>query len=131
MSVLLTGGGPEIGVVVRDPTPMLHFYRDYLGLALEKEMEFPGIRLWWLCCGGGSVKLVHMEATPGSANAPGGMQTATGLRYITLVVDNVEEVAKDVESAGGQLLYSNTMEQLTMAMLEDPEGNHVELVRWN
>ena len=36
MNLQLTGGGPEIGVVVRDLEPMLHFYRDFLGLPIYR-----------------------------------------------------------------------------------------------
>jgi catechol 2,3-dioxygenase-like lactoylglutathione lyase family enzyme len=128
MTVQLVGEGPEIGIVVRDPEVMLAFYRDFLGLEVDREMEFPGIRLWWLRCGGGFVKLAHPASPPDVANPPG---QATGLRYLTLVVDNVEEVADAVEAAGGKMLHSSKLEQLTMAMFEDPEGNRVELVRWH
>jgi predicted enzyme related to lactoylglutathione lyase len=129
MTVQLTGGGPEIGVVVRDLEPMLRFYRDYLGLPVYREREYPGFHLVWMRCGGGTIKLVHLGSTPTGATAPG-VWEATGLRYITLVVDNLEEMAASVESAGGRVAYTRTNEEVTNAMLQDPEGNHVELVRW-
>jgi catechol 2,3-dioxygenase-like lactoylglutathione lyase family enzyme len=130
MTIKLSGAGPEIAVVVRDVGPMLSFYRDLLGLELDRERDFPGIHLWWLRCGGGFVKLVCLDATPEAANPEGGLRGASGLRYITLEVDNVEEMARAAAAGGGRLVYSTTLDDLTMAMLEDPEGNHVELVRW-
>ena len=131
MTARLVGDGPEVGLVVRDPEVMLRFYREFLGFELDRDMEFPGIHLWWLRCGGGFVKLVQLAATPDVANPSGGLREATGFRYLTLVVDNVEEMADGAESAGGRVVQSTKLEQLTMAMLEDPEGNHVELVRWH
>jgi catechol 2,3-dioxygenase-like lactoylglutathione lyase family enzyme len=130
MVLQLTGGGPEVGLVVRDPQRMLRFYRDFLGLPLDQELEFPGFHLWWLRCGGGFVKLVHLQQVPDEANPPS-VWEATGLRYFTMRVENVEEVAAAVASAGGRLAYSRRTEALTQAMLQDPEGNHVELVRWH
>jgi catechol 2,3-dioxygenase-like lactoylglutathione lyase family enzyme len=116
--------------VIRDPEPMLRFYRDFLGLPLDQERDFPGFHLWWLRCGGGFIKLVHLDQTPGEANLPN-VWEATGLRYVTLRVDNPEEVAATVGSAGGRVAYSRTTDELTQAMLQDPEGNHVEVVRWH
>jgi catechol-2,3-dioxygenase len=125
----LTGGGPEIGVVVRELEPMLRFYRDYLGLPVYKEREYPGFHLVWLRCGAGTIKLVQLESTPTGATVPA-VWEATGLRYITLLVDNVEEMAAAVEAAGGRVAYSRSNDEVMNAMLQDPEGNHVELARW-
>jgi catechol-2,3-dioxygenase len=130
MTLQLTGGGPEIGVVVRELEPMLHFYRDFLGLPIYREREFPGIHIVWLRCGGGTIKLVQLESTPPGAPAPG-VWDATGLRYITLVVDNLEEMADAVESAGGSVEYKRGNDEVSNAMLLDPEGNHVELAHWH
>jgi catechol 2,3-dioxygenase-like lactoylglutathione lyase family enzyme len=130
VTVELTGGGPEIGVVVRDLEPMLRFYRDYLGLDVYREREYPGFHLVWLRCGAGTVKLVQLGTTPAEAPVPG-VWDATGLRYITLVVDNVEEMAAAVESAGGSVVYRRSNDEVMNAMLQDPEGNHVELAHWS
>jgi catechol 2,3-dioxygenase-like lactoylglutathione lyase family enzyme len=136
MTVQLTDGGPEIGIVVRDLEPMLHFYRDFLGLPVYREREFPpaGDRsqthhLIWMRCGAGTIKLVALDPPPAGVPAPE-VWESTGLRYITLVVDNLEEMAAEVESAGGRVAYRRSNDEVTNAMLQDPEGNHVELVRW-
>ena len=129
MPVRLTGGGPEIGIVVRDLEPMLHFYRDFLGFEVYKERDFPGFHLVWMRCGGGTIKLVYLSPTPDAVPAPE-VWGSTGLRYITLVVDNIDEVADAVESAGGRVSYRRSNEEVTNAMLQDPEGNHVELATW-
>jgi catechol 2,3-dioxygenase-like lactoylglutathione lyase family enzyme len=130
MTVQLSGGGPEIGIVVRDLEPMLHFYRDFLGFEVYKERDFPGFHLVWMRCGGGAIKLVQLSPTP-EATSPAEVWGATGLRYITLVVDNIDEIADAVESAGARVAYRRSNEEVTNAMLQDPEGNHVELAHWN
>ena len=130
MTAQLLGGGPEIGIVVRDPVRTLAFYRDFLGLPIEKQSESRTAHVWWLRCGGGFVKLVHQRVTPDAANPPGGMQAATGLRFLTLVVGNPEELAANAEAAGGRVVREHADAELWMGMLEDPEGNQVEVVRW-
>jgi catechol 2,3-dioxygenase-like lactoylglutathione lyase family enzyme len=129
VTIQLAGGGPEIGVVVRDLDPMLGFYRDFLGLSVYRERHFPGFHLVWLRCGGGTIKLVQLDTTPGGRPIPG-VWEATGLRYITLVVDNIEEMAADVESAGGRLVSRKSNDEVTNAVFQDPEGNYVELAHW-
>lgn len=130
MSVQLTGGGPEIGIVVRDLEPMLRFYRDFLGFEVYRDREFPGFHLVWMRCGGGTIKLVQLDATPSNTASPG-VWEATGLRYVTLVVENLDEVADAVESAGGRVVYRRSNPEVSNAMLQDPEGNHVELATWH
>jgi catechol 2,3-dioxygenase-like lactoylglutathione lyase family enzyme len=131
MTARLIGGGPEVGIVVRgDYEPMLRFYRDFLGFQVYREREFPGFALTWMRCGGGTVKLVRLTPGPEGAVVPGVWET-TGYRYITFVVENVEEILSTVESAGGRVAYNRTVDEMTQAMLQDPEGNHVEFVRWH
>jgi catechol-2,3-dioxygenase len=130
MSVQLTEGGPEIGLVVRDLERMLRFYRDLLGLPVYKEREYPGVHLVWMRCGGGSVKLVQLEESPDGEPLPG-VWDSTGLRYITLVVDNLDEMADAVEAAGERVAYRRANDEVRNAMLVDPEGNHVELAFWS
>jgi len=120
----------EVGLVVRDIETMLPFYRDFLALPIERELEFPGIRLWCLSTGAGVVKLVSQEQGPDDANPPGGLYAATGLRYLTLEVDDPLEMAARAETAGGKVHSQAEMSELTFAIVEDPEGNHVELLRW-
>jgi predicted enzyme related to lactoylglutathione lyase len=131
MMGVIVAGGLEIGLVIRDPDGMLAFYRDFLGLPLEREVQFDGVRLYFLKFGDAYVKLVHLDEPPQEANPPGGMRTATGYRYIELEIENVAEVAATVERGGGKLLYARDVDALSMAMLEDPEGNHVAIRRWH
>jgi catechol 2,3-dioxygenase-like lactoylglutathione lyase family enzyme len=130
MHVELTGGAPEIGIVVRDLEPMLRFYRDFLGLEVYREREFPGFHLVWMRCGAGTIKLVQLDSTPAGPTVPE-VWDAVGLRYITLVVENLEELADAVDAAGGTVAYRRSNEEVSNAMLRDPEGNHVELARWH
>jgi glyoxylase I family protein len=60
-----------------------------------------------------------------------------GLRHLAFEVDDVEEKARDVFRHGGRLLgqVSSTsvddMGFLTFAYATDPEGNVIELLRWD
>jgi catechol 2,3-dioxygenase-like lactoylglutathione lyase family enzyme len=117
--------------VVRDIDRMLAFYRDALGLPMERKLDFPGMQLWCLSTGAGTLKLAKTDEAQESANPPGGYATATGLRYISLEVDDPHERADAASDAGGTTQFKLDMPGITLALVDDPEGNQVELMRWH
>ncbi len=123
---MATAQGLEVGLVVRDLDTMLRFYRDTLGLPSVRQMEYPGLRVHWLAVGAGSLKLVQPDEPSPAANPPGGLFTATGLRYFTVLVDRIE--LEPLLHAGGTVVSEGTAATSTFAIVADPEGNHVELV---
>jgi len=131
MPVKLKTNGLELGIVTRDPEAALKFYRDTLGLALEAKHELPGgTTLWMLKCGDSIVKINHQGTPPPADAPPGGVSGATGYRYCTLHVSNMAEVLEEIRDAG----YAVPVPEMEIApgikiaMVEDPDGNWVELV---
>jgi lactoylglutathione lyase len=129
MPAKLNNDGIEIGIVVRDAEKSLAFYRDVLGLEYLGDLVFPGNHMWRFQTGKSVVKLLAQDPTPEAAN-PAGDIAASGLRYLSLFVANIEEVIADVVAAGCTVAIPLTEFQpgARFAFVEDPEGNRIELL---
>ena len=124
----------DVGIVVRDSEKCLPFYRDALGLKLLFDFDLPtGSHMWQLAVGECVVKLVSHKNTPEAANPPGGSAGGTGLRYWTMGVDDIDAAIAPCEAAGAPipLPVTELMPGIRIAMIEDPEGNVVELLEQN
>ncbi len=131
MPVKLKTNGLELGIVTRDPEAALTFYRDTLGLTLEAKYDLPGgTTLWMLKCGDSIIKINQPETPPPVQAPPGGIGGATGYRYCTLHISNMAEVLEEVREAGYTIAMPMTeiAPGITIAMVEDPDGNWVEFV---
>jgi catechol 2,3-dioxygenase-like lactoylglutathione lyase family enzyme len=120
----------EVGIIVRDSEKSLAFYRDVLGLPFLGDLEFPGTHMWRFDGGGGSVvKLLEMDPAP-VAVSPAGDVSASGLRYLSLYVGNIRELVEECRAAGSTIAFEPTefAPGTTFAMIEDPDGNRVELL---
>jgi len=132
MGVELKSNSIELGIVTRDADAALKFYRDTLGLPYERKWDMPGGNVMHrLKCGDCIVKIV-VHAKPPAADAPkGGIQASTGYRYFTMRISNMESVLEDAKKAGYNIPVPKTeiMPNVSIAMVEDPDGNWVELVQ--
>ena len=129
MAAVINKNMIEIGIVVRDAEKSLAFYRDVLGLPYLGDLEFPGAHMWRFGAGGSVVKLLEMDPAPVGANPPGDV-VSTGLRYLSLYVSNIDELVAECEAAGCTIAIGVTEFQpgTKFAMIEDPEGNRIELL---
>jgi predicted enzyme related to lactoylglutathione lyase len=116
----------EVGIVVADLEAVTPFYRDGLGLTHVTDLELPfGVqrRFAW---GDGIVKLVQFHQPPTTSNPPGGLLGgATGLRYFSLNVDDIDQVLARCEQAGGKVAYPMEEYQpgLKVMVVEDRDEN--------
>ena len=132
MTLQIAKDAIDLGIITRDAGPMLKFYRDTLGLALEGEMDMPGGgKMTRLKCGNTVVKLVVQGREPKADAPPGGLAGATGYRYWTITVSNLDEAAAACADAGYKLPVPVTEIRpgVRIAMVEDPDGNWVELLQ--
>ena len=123
----------DVGILVEDIERSLGFYRDLIGLPVVGEVMTSLIgkgRMVQLKYGESLIKLVELETPPPNAN-PEGLSTALGIRYITLLVADIEGVMGRLERA-----YTPISVPLTrlghgaiISMVEDPDGNTVEFVQ--
>lgn len=131
MAVELTKDSIDLGIVVRDAEASLAFYRDTLGLQELGEMNLGGgSKMTRLLCGTSQVKLVEHAESPAERAAPGGLAGASGYRYWTLSVSNLDQVCADCQAAGyaTPVTPREIRPGVKICMIEDPDGNWVELL---
>ena len=125
----------DLGIVIRDSERSLAFYRDLLGLVHEGDMPMPGLggggTMHRLRCGESLVKLVKFDAVPEEAAPRGGIDAATGYRYATLHVSNLDDVVAACKAAKVKVAVPVTEIRagVRIAIVLDPDGNLVEFVQ--
>lgn len=132
MAVELLATSVEIGVVTTNLDEMVDFYENFLGLAHQGDLDFPGGTMKRYAIGSNVLKLVTLDEPPATAAVPGGGPAQAGIRYLTLVVTNVSETARQVEDAGHTvaqpLAEFAPVPGMGWMFVADPDGNWVELV---
>jgi len=131
MTAQLSKDSIDIGIVTTNAPECLAFYRDVLGFEDAGESPVPGGTIHQLLCGTSSVKLMTLNKLPRATAAPGGMRGSTGYRYFTISVTNLEEVLAACAAVGRSVVVPPTElgSGSTIAIVEDPDGNWVELLR--
>ena len=131
MGVQLTKDSIDLGIVTADADRALGFYRDILGFEVQGEMPMPGGGVMHrLLCGTSLIKIVVNGKQPAATSPPGGIGGATGYRYWTMSVSNLDEISKRCSDAGHKLVIPPTeiRPSIRIAMVEDPDGNLVEFL---
>ena len=131
MGVRLGKAAIDLGIVAKDGSAMLSFYKDLLGFYHEGDIPFPmgGVmhRLW---CGESLIKIVVPDPGPETFPEKQGITGAFGYRYWTMIVENLEEIMADCEIYGSKIITPITTIRpgVTIGIVSDPEGNLVEFV---
>jgi glyoxylase I family protein len=131
MTIELNKDSIDIGIVVRDPDAALAFYRDTLGFEDTGSMPMAGGgTMYRLLCGSTLVKIVAPDKELATTAPPGGIIGAYGYRYWTISVPNLDELTATCEAAGRKIAISprEIRPGVRISMIEDPEGNWVELL---
>ena len=132
MGVALTRDSIDLGIVTTDGQRALAFYRDTLGFEHVGDMPMPGGggTMHRLLCGTSLIKVVALATEPPATAPPGGIQGATGYRYWTISVSNLEELLEACGSAGYKVRIPATeiAPGIRIGMVEDPDGNWVEFL---
>ena len=133
MAANITKAGFDLGIVTTNGDAMLEFYRDVVGLEFEATLALEAIgiaRMDRLLCNDSVLKLVTLT-TDVPASPAAGMTGCTGLRYFTLSVDDVQAAVAGCEAAGAPVVWPPTESRpgVTIAMVEDPDGNWVEFIK--
>ena len=120
----------DIGIVCVDAPAMLAFYRDVLGFAHQGDNPIPhGGTMHRLMAGTSMLKLLAPDVAPPVRSAPGGIPGATGMRYLTLTVGDLDATVAACEAAGRPLVQRAEIGPATIAIVEDPDGNWVEFLQ--
>ncbi|MFN8556377.1 MAG: VOC family protein [Dehalococcoidia bacterium] len=126
----VTKAGVDLGLLVRDVQACLKFYCEDLGWPKVGVVEFPGGRRQHRVQVGDTL-LKLMEFDEGAPPlGPRGRMAQAGIRYFTVTVRNLEGVMKDLEAKGHTFVLPLTKSPTgnMVCMVEDPEGNTVELL---
>jgi len=132
MTLSIVKDSIDLGIVTKEAEKMLTFYRDTLGLEPEGEIPMPGGgTMYRLKCGSSVIKIVVNGKEPAADAAPGGIGGATGYRYWTITIDNLEQSVHACEDAGYQVILPVTEFRpgVSIAIIEDPDGNWVEFIQ--
>ena len=126
----LLSPGVEIGLVTTDVEPMVEFYEGFLGLEPQGVIDFPGGSQRRYALGKNVLKLVTYASPPPLAPTPGGGRAQAGLRYFTIGVRNLRDLAAKVEAAGYEITEAPTEFEQVPGMgwmfVADPDGNSIE-----
>ena len=98
----------HVAVVVRDLDAALHFYRDMLGIAPSRVLDFlqEGVRIAFLPLGGANgseIELIEPMNPEGSV-ARFLEQRCGGLHHICLEVPDIDRALEELRAAGAQVL---------------------------
>jgi catechol 2,3-dioxygenase-like lactoylglutathione lyase family enzyme len=132
MSAELSKDSIDLGIVTTEPDRALAFYRDTLGFKYEGEMPMPGGgKMHRLLCGTSLIKIVTHARPPAARAAPGGIGGATGYRYWTISVRNLEPLVERCSAGGYKIAVRPTEIRpgIRIAIVEDPDGNWVEFLQ--
>jgi predicted enzyme related to lactoylglutathione lyase len=125
-------GEIEVGIVVGDLDAVTPFYRDGVGLSELGDIRTGLGRLRRFACGKSVIALQELDKGPTSHNLPGGAPAgSTGMRWLVIRVDDINEVFERCKSVGGRVINPprDFPGDVQLAIVEDPEGNcYVELV---
>ncbi len=124
----------DLGIVITDSDTSLAFYRDLLGMQHEADIPMPiggGGVMHRLRCGDTLIKLVRFDSVPVPRPEGGGIPGATGYRYFTIHMHNIEAVLAAVVASGMTVSVPLTEVRpgVTIAIVEDPDGNLVEFLQ--
>lgn len=130
MGIKLTKDSIDLGIVVSDPERALAFYRDLLGFEPAGDGPMPGMHMYRLMCGTSMIKLCHPKRPPAASAPSGGIVGATGYRYWTISVADIDELTDRCAAEGFTVAVPVTeiMPGTRIAIVEDPDGNWVEFL---
>lgn len=133
MAVTLLAPSIEVGLVTTNRDAMVAFYEGFLGLTHQADLDFPGGSMKRYAVGPNVVlKLVGYDQPPSAPATPGGGRAQAGIRYLTLIVADVRDAARQAADAGHPVVEEPTAFPAVPGMgwcfVADPDGNWVELV---
>jgi len=127
-----TSDAIDIGIVTTNDIEMLNFYQNVLGLKKEVEIPFPGLGLVnKLSFGSGYIKILVLENDPTNINPTGDFSTSNGIRYVTINLGNLDEILESCNANNINIINPGTVIRpgVTVAIIQDPDGNLLELMQ--
>lgn len=122
----------DVGLVTADAEKLLRFYEAVAGFERQPALTLPGIgTIHKLACGH-SILRILVPPTPPEPPESGGaasFSSRTGIRYLTLEVDDIEAAVEAVRAKGGSVALPpfELRPGRRVSQVADPDGNMIEL----
>jgi len=119
----------DVGLVTREAEPLLAFYSAVVGMERLDPLEIPGIgTIHKLGCGE-SILRVMVPAEAPAADASASFSATSGIRYLTLEVEDAAAAVRAVEPNGGTVALPpfELRPGRIVAQIADPDGNMIEI----
>jgi len=132
MSAVLARNALDLGVVTTDAGAALKFYCETLGFPHLAEIPIPNVGVVHrLKCGESLVKILVLANAPAQRASGGGFAAATGIRYFSLSVTNLAELAEKCRAGGYKIVVEpyELRPGVNVALIEDTDGNTLELMQ--
>ena len=98
MGIAVQKSAIDIGIIAKDIDAMITFYSEGLGLELEASIPMPGGgTMNRFKVGDSIVKVIALDPAAPAEAPPGGIRGATGYRYWTIHIPNLEETVTKIE----------------------------------
>jgi catechol 2,3-dioxygenase-like lactoylglutathione lyase family enzyme len=129
MTIVAGKNAIDLGIVVKDINASLAFYCEVLGLKKVQEMPLWIGTMHRLAFGDSFIKLIDPKETPPATTK--GLASSLGFRYLTLQIKNIEDICEKCAKLGISFEIKKTelIPGVTIAMVNDPDGNTVEFVQ--
>jgi hypothetical protein len=132
MAAKLAKQSLDAGLLTTQGDVAMRFYRDLLGFPEDGEVPFPGIGIVKrLRCGDSILRILVLEKEPPHHASTDGFTSQSGLRYLTLTVENLQEIVDAVGLAGFPVPVPPRVLRpgVTVAQIADGLGTTIELMQ--
>ena len=122
----------DIGIVTSNKESILNFYENILGFANEVQIPFPGLgTVNKISYGAGYIKVLVLDDKPSNTNPIGDFSISNGIRYITINLSNLDELITICSKNNVAIINSGMTIRpgVTVALIQDPDGNLIELMQ--
>jgi predicted enzyme related to lactoylglutathione lyase len=130
MPVKLSKAALDVGIISTHGSKMTAFYHGVLGLAQDPDVTIPHYgTIHKFNCGDSTLRIMVPATTPENV-AGGAFMSRNGFRYITLHIDNLDEVVADCKKFGCAVPVDirDLRPGVRCAQVQDPDGNTVEFI---
>jgi catechol 2,3-dioxygenase-like lactoylglutathione lyase family enzyme len=119
----------DVGLVTANAQPLLDFYAGVAGFKILDPLELPNIgTIHKLACGESILRVMVPVDAP-KADESTSFSSTSGIRYITLEIDDLDAAAAAVEALGGSITLApfELRPGRRVSQIADPDGNMIEL----
>ncbi|BBY38000.1 hypothetical protein MMAN_21340 [Mycobacterium mantenii] len=130
MAAELSKPALDVGIVTTNADKMLAFYRDVLGFSTAEPISFPGFgTVHRLVVGESILRLLVPASAPAASAVNDSMYAATGIRYLTLTMSNLNDVVAACREFGVNISSEprEIRPGVVATTIQDPDGNWLEM----